>query len=369
MSDQPRIVVCGAGAAGTAIAADVAFKGVPVTLFEIEKMEHAVKGIREKGGIELTDDSNTTSGRTGFVKIDKVTTDPAEALSDADGIMITVPALHHDAFFETLAPHFKPGQFVLFNTGYWGALRYLSKKKELGVPDEVTLCETNIMPYLSQRVDGPEGYITKVFNCKKLMYFAALPGKRTDEALKVFKPAYKEFEAAPDVIWTNLGAGGNHCVHVQLTLPVFGYIFDRFRGAKFYTECTDQFAYLSNGFDVERKKVAEKLGFEIEPNELWLERSYGYKGRNISDALRKSPHSDRYSPLASLDRVLDEDICYSFVPICRLAESLGVDMPLTRGMIEVTGCMIQKDYWNMGLTLEDINLAGLDAAGVMERVS
>ena len=35
MDSQPRLTVCGAGAAGLAIAADSAFKGIAVTLFEM----------------------------------------------------------------------------------------------------------------------------------------------------------------------------------------------------------------------------------------------------------------------------------------------------------------------------------------------
>ena len=359
----PKVTVCGAGAAGTAIAADVALKGIPVTLFELKLLKSTVEEIRTQGGIELTADSKTTSGKTGFARLEKITTDPKEAVEDADGIMITCPAMHHGAFFDVIAPHLKPGQVVLFNTGYWGSLRFARRLRDMGAFDDVTLAETNIMPYLSKRV-GP--CITKIFNSKRIMRFAAFPGNRTDKAFSILSPTYTEFEKAPNVLWTNIAAGGNQCIHVQLALPIMGYVFDRYMGCKFYTEATLQFARLSAAYDREREPVAKRLGCtEIETGPQWAEQAYGYKGKDLGEAFRKSEHADRYSPLASLDRVLDEDISYAFVPLTRLADKLGLPMPITKGMVEVTSVMLDKDYWKMGVTLEQLGLNGLDADGIM----
>jgi opine dehydrogenase len=353
------IAVCGAGAAGTAIAADLALKGHDVRLYELPSFEGGIEGIREKSGIELTGDSLSSSGRTGFASLQAATTDAEEAVKGADAIMITVPALHHTAFFDAVLPYLQPGQFVLFNTGYWATLRFADRLKQEGLFDEVTLCETNIMPYLSQRMDDVR---TKIFNSKRVMTLAAFPGDRTEKAFEVLTSTYSEYKAVPNVLWTNISSGGNWCIHVQLTLPIMGYVFDRFRGCKFYTEATEQFSRLSAAFDEERAPLAERLSCSpIETGTQWAKNAYGYEGKDLADAFRKSPHSDRYSPLSSLDRVLDEDLGYSFVPMVRLADQLGHSMPLTRGMIEVTGAMLSKDYWGMGLTLDDLGIRGMDA--------
>jgi len=359
MTKQRRIAVCGAGAAGTAIAADLALKGHDIRLYELPDFQRGIEGIQQKGGIELTPDSLSTSGKTGFARLAVSTTDAAEAVQGADVIMITVPALHHAAFFDAVLPFLEPGQFVLFNTGYWGTLRFANRLKQEGLFEDVTLCETNIMPYLSKRMDDVR---TKIFNSKRVMTLAAFPGDRTDEALEVLGSAYSEYKAVPNVLWTNISSGGNWCVHVQLTLPIMGYVFDRFRGCKFYTEATEQFSRLSAVFDDERAPLAERLSCSpIETGIQWAKNAYGYEGKDLADAFRKSPHSDRYSPLGGLDRVLDEDLGYSFVPMVRLANQLGHSMPLTRGMIEVTGAMLNKDYWGMGLTMDDLGIGGMDA--------
>lgn len=114
MGTIPRLTVCGAGAAGMAIAADNALKGLEVAFFELHSLAAKLTAAREARGIEVTADSETTAGQTGFAKLAGITSDPAEAVADADVIMITVPAMHHDAFMDAVAPHLKAGQIVLF---------------------------------------------------------------------------------------------------------------------------------------------------------------------------------------------------------------------------------------------------------------
>ena len=57
------------------------------------------------------------------------------------------------------------------------------------------------------------------------------------------------------------------------------------------------------------------------------------------------------------------------VPMVRLAEALGVELPVTRGMVDVMGAMLEREYWVEGLGLGDLGLAGLDAAGIRRHVT
>ena len=123
MTTTPTLTVCGAGAAGLAIAADCALKGHDVTLFELPAFAGRLAAVRAAGGIEVTSDSETTAGATGFARLARVTTDPAEAVAGADVVMVTVPAMYHHVFMDVVAGHLSDGQIVLFNTGYWASLR------------------------------------------------------------------------------------------------------------------------------------------------------------------------------------------------------------------------------------------------------
>lgn len=57
MPGKPRLTVCGAGAAGAAIAADSALKGLQVTLYDLPAFEEKLASARARGGVEVTADS------------------------------------------------------------------------------------------------------------------------------------------------------------------------------------------------------------------------------------------------------------------------------------------------------------------------
>ena len=63
-----------------------------------------------------------------------------------------------------------------------------------------------------------------------------------------------------------------------------------------------------------------------------------------------------------------EDIIYAFVPMVRLGEALGVDLPVTRAMVDIMGVMLQRDFWAEGLDLAALGLDGLDLGGVQRFV-
>ena len=87
--------------------------------------------------------------------------------------MITVPAMYHDAFIDAVAPHLRDGQIVLFNTGYWASLR--QARRLGGVLPDVTMAESNIMPYICQ----PRGDAIHIGRFKRHFCVAAFPGERS----------------------------------------------------------------------------------------------------------------------------------------------------------------------------------------------
>ena len=51
-----------------------------------------------------------------------------------------------------------------------------------------------------------------------------------------------------------------------------------------------------------------------------------------------------------------------------LAEAVGIDLAVTRAMIEITGLMLGRDYWSLGPQLADWGLADMELAQVKEFV-
>jgi opine dehydrogenase len=351
--------VCGAGAAGLAIAADGALKGLAVTLFELPAFAAKLESARARGGIEVTADSETTAGRTGLARLAAATDDAAAAVAGADVVMITAPAMYHDVFTDVLAPHLRPGQIVVYNTGYWGSLR---QSVRLGdALDGVLLAESNIMPYICQL----RGDAIHIGRYKRHFAVAAFPGERGPEAFDVLRRVYDQYDLVPTVLDTNIAAAGNPPIHVTLTIPIAGFYFDRYMGGKFYQDTTIPGVRLVTAFDAERARLAAHLGSAcFQDQESFDRHSYLYEGEDLMRMLRSSPHADWYATAAYLEQVSSEDIIYAFVPMVRLGAALGVDLPVTRAMVEVMGVMLQRDYWAEGLELSAIGLDGLDLEGV-----
>jgi opine dehydrogenase len=364
MEETLHLTVCGAGAAGLAIAADSALKGLDVTLFELPSFAAKLAAARAAGGIEVTSDSETTAGRTGFAPLAAATDDPAEALAGADVVMITAPAMYHDVFTDAVAPHLRAGQIVLYNTGYWASLRQSLRLGD-SVPD-VTWAESNIMPYICQL----RGDAIHIGRFKRHFSVAAFPGERSAAVYDVVRRIYTQYDAAASVLDTNIAAAGNPPIHVTLTIPIAGLYFDRYMGGKFYQDTTIPGERLVTAFDAERERLARHLGSELfEDQASFDRRSYLYEGDDLVQMLRSSPHADWFATAAYLEQVGSEDIIYAFVPMVRLGEALGIDLPVTRAMVEVMGVMLQRDYWAEGLDLSAIGLEGLDLQGVRRFVT
>jgi opine dehydrogenase len=364
MEQTPRLTVCGAGAAGLAIAADSALKGLSVKLFELPEFAGKLAAAQGAGGIVVTGDSETTAGRTGFARLEAATDDPAEAVAGADVIMITAPAMYHDVFTDVLAPHLREGQIVLYNTGYWASVRQ-SVRLGGSVPG-VTWAESNIMPYICQ----PRGDAIHIGRFKRHFSVTAFPGDRSAAVYDVVRRIYAQYEPAATVLDTNIAAAGNPPIHVTLTIPIAGLYFDRYMGGKFYQDTTVPGERLVTAFDAERERLAAHLGSELFEDQVSFDRrSYLYQGEDLVQMLRSSPHADWFATAAYLEQVGSEDIIYAFVPMVRLGEALGIELPVTRAMIEVMGVMLQRDYWTEGLDLAALGLDGLDLEGVRRFVT
>ena len=127
----------------------------------------------------------TGASRNGDASLYKVTTDLADAVSDVDVIIVSMPAFAQESIALKLSKVVKPGQIVFICPGATGgALVYGRVFHEQGVKD-VKICEVQTMPY-STRKKGPTASHTKIL--VKNLYFAAFPAIDTDYCYDVIHP-------------------------------------------------------------------------------------------------------------------------------------------------------------------------------------
>jgi len=369
MKRLPKVAVCGGGRAGTAIAGDLTFMGCQVNLFQLEQFKHALEPIIQRGGVEIT--GETQSGKTGFAKLNLVTTNPKEAIKGVDLIMVAVPAFGHKAFFDAFSPYLEEGQSILVNTSYWACLRFAGKLKKIGIFDKITLAEAMIMPYACNVV-GPT--TTHIHRTKQnYIALAAFPATKTDKLLELAQTVYPQYKKVPNVLWTSMG-NLNTPMHAPLTLPIAGLLFDRYSdgrqgGAKLYGEATTPGARLIEAYDQERLAIAKKLGADLLSEAEAVYKLYGYKGKDLAEAMRKSEHAEMFFDIKFQKDILEEDLRYFYVSLSQLGDQLGIPTPVTKSILTVMSTMLDINYWEGATTLEDIGLAGLNKDQIVRYVT
>jgi opine dehydrogenase len=107
------IAVLGGGNGAHAVAADLTLKGFKVFLFS--RSPETFKPLRDQGGIFLIDPSGER-----LVPIHQVCETVQEALSEAELVLVTVPAIGHEYYAHACAPHLKNEQLIVLNPGSTG---------------------------------------------------------------------------------------------------------------------------------------------------------------------------------------------------------------------------------------------------------
>jgi opine dehydrogenase len=365
MKDFPTVTVCGCGNAGMAIAADRSLLGYKVNLYESSHFKDNLDPIRKNGGILLT--GNTCSGKTGLAKLNKITDDAEEAIEDIELILIAVPAMAVDSFVEALSPYLVEGQTILVNTGYWASLRSKKLVEKTGALGKITFVEETVMPYLSSKIEPAHVHI---YNFKRQMKMSAWPATKNETAYKLVKKVYPEMQLSKNVLENNFYTG-NPAVHAQITIPKAAFFFERAREFRFYGEVSMCASKLMDAFDKEKNRVAAAFGCDIPSQIIEFRRVYGYKGKNRYEIYRDAtcPHTQLWSSDVALRQLLREDLCYFFVPMEQLAEVVGVDVPVTKAIIEILQIFTDFDYRTNGITLKDLGLEDLNKDQIIDYVT
>jgi len=344
------------------MAAHLALMGFPVTLYN--RTAENIAAIRARGGIEL---ESYDGGPRGFVRLANTTADVAEAVAEADIVMVVVPSTAHVDIARAAAPHLRDGQIVVLNPGRTGgALEFTKVLRESGCAADVTIAEAETLIYAS-RSDGPAQ--ARIFSIKEAVPLAALPATRTRLVLEALAPAYPQFIDGISVLHTGLNNMGA-IFHPALTILNAGRIEATGGDFQFYIEgVTPSVARVLEVLDRERVTVAAALGIRARTALDWLKMAYDATGADLYEAIHNQPgYYGIKAPPTLNHRYITEDVPASLVPIAALGERYGVSV---RGMDSIIrlACIIQRtDYWQRGRTLERMGIEWMSVSEVTRYV-
>ena len=356
-----RVAVIGntARAIGAVCAADFTLSGHEVSFTVFPEQKNQLPEVRKAGGFTIDGGAeHLISKKTGFAKLAKICDTTAEALKNAEAVVIEVDIRQLEDKFNAMIPEFARGAVVHVQShGYWPAARLTPLLRKAG-RDDVLVTEAPA-PTHAARINGT---VVTPKGLRKGIRIATVPALRAAEALAVLKPVFPDFAAASSVMQTGL-ENLNLIVHPAMVLPNVGAMerakLDG-RQFGFYQEGVVPAAgVLGDALDAERKQVCEAYGVEHTPMAKAIEQYYGYASSTFYEAMQNPVyksfppfHPDIWRAWAS------DDLPYAIVPCVQLAEQAGIAVPLHRSFAEILGVLLGIDPWKCRPSLADMDLAG-----------
>jgi opine dehydrogenase len=355
------VAVLGAGNGGCAIAVDLCRRGIDVRLSS--RSEGRLAPLQECGGIEYTGALGE-----GFVPIHMISTNVGDVIEGVDLIVISTPTNAHAWYAEALKPYLRDGQTIMLNPGHTGGgLAFVHSLRRTGFDKAIRTGETITLTHGSRMI-GPA--MVRIFLVMSNVMLAAFPGKYIDSLLPQIREIFPSVIKATNVLETAL-LNLNAIEHPPGMLLNAGWIESTGGNFRFYSEgITPAVGRVIQALDDERLAVIRE--FKLKTSMYLAEMSFveyffqigltSQAARASGDVYQALQESEPNRPVKAPDslkhRYMDEDVGFGLVPMYCLGQLVGVDMPATRAVIELSSLMRGVDYWNQGRTLSNM---GLDA--------
>lgn len=356
-----RIAILGAGNAGQAFAGGLTLSGHRVHLAAVPGHDTQIKVIRSFGGL-MVEGATSANKPGGFARIDRVDTDVATAIRNAEVSFIVVPAFAQDTYFELVANCAPDDQIVVIQPGKFGALRLAQVMREHGRdPHSILITETDTFLYAA-KIHGLDRIWLR--GLKRQLPLAALPAVRTQEAIDRLAAVHSQYVPAENVLATSTGDAA-YPLHPVTTLLDLSRLeaMGPYRTRSY--SISPQVGRMVEAVDAERCEVARALG--LHPR-TFLEQAadlYGLTGETVYEALMSSTiHVDQMTPRDARHRYVTEEVPNGLVPLSEIGSLLGVPTPNIDAIISLASTVNGTDYRAEGRHLDALGLGGKDLAAI-----
>jgi len=360
-----KVAVIGntARAIGAVCASDLSLAGHEVRFTVFPEQGDQLPELRKAGGFTVDGGAeHLVSKKSGFARLAKICDTTAEALKDAEAVLIEVDIHQLEAKFSKMIPEFARGAVVHVQShGYWPAARLTPLLRKAGRAD--VLVTEAPAPTHAARFNGT---VVSPKGLRKGIQIATVPAARSDEALAALKPLFPDFTAASSVLQTGL-ENLNLIVHPAMVLPNVGAMerakLDGRKFAFYQDGVVPAAGVLGDALDAERKRVCVAYGVAHTPMAQAIDQYYSFKSNTFYEAMHNPVYKSfpPFQPDIWRTWVAD-DLPYAVVPCVQLADQAGVAVPLHRAFAEVFGVLLGVDPWKCGPSLADMDLEGAPEA-------
>lgn len=344
-----KIAVIGGGNGGFAMAGDLTLSGLDVNVYELPRFVGNIEAIQEEGGINVTG-----VAKTGFAKLNKITTDIRECTKDCSIIMVVTQAWAHEEIAGMLASVLKPGQCVFVLPGSGGSLFMGKVFHEKSVSSKVGLAETLTLPYACRKT-GPSSV-----NISRLMAsngVGAFPSKNIDWIFSMFKGIYPSSFKMDNALEVGL-CNSNIILHPAATLLSLSRI--EFSKGDFYLyreAFTPSIEKVIDALDQELAAIFARLGFPSESAKRAIVKRDQKTWEEQKEVRRKFGNK---GPFDAKTRYITEDVPIGMVLVSSIGRWLGIETKTFDSIINLCSVIHGADYRKEGRTLEKLGLGKID---------
>jgi opine dehydrogenase len=357
------VTVFGGGNAAFAVAASLSLKGCRVTLCDFPEFEKAIAPVKEAGEIDLIREDGPLEGRA---KIHRVTTDIAEAVSDAELVLVCAQSYAHGRLAREAAPYLRDNQHVLLLPGTcFGAWEFRRNLQQAGCKANLVVGEANTLVFATRKTQVPNQ--ARIKHWATEVFIAALPSGDTDKLLEPFAELFPQATRAEDTLETCL-LNLNPYVHSAPAVLSISAV-ERSGGEFFHyvDGITPSTAKVMIDLDNERIAACKALGYRDWSVAKIFHRA-GYMGQLtgdwVADMQSKPVLKEAKGPFSIDYRYYTEDTGVGLTVVHSIGTRLGIPMPTHFALIHLCGVMNGKDYF--GDCTRTLDALGIDGTSPEE---
>ncbi|AMG62309.1 NAD/NADP octopine/nopaline dehydrogenase family protein [Staphylococcus lugdunensis] len=353
-----KIAIIGSGNGAVTAALDMVDQGHEVRLYcrnqSLEKFNTAF----ERGGFDFNNEGNEK-----FIEFTNISDDIAYVLQDAELVQVIIPSSFIEYYAKVMSYHVTNDHLIFFNiAASMGSIRFMNVLEDRNIDVHPKFAEANTLTY-GTRVDFSQARVDLSLNVRRV-YFSTFNREELNDSYDKVSQIYPQLVKEESLLKTNL-ENGNPEVHPGPTLLNVGRI-DHAQKFSLYKEgITQHTVRLLHAIELERINLGRRLGFELESaKESRIQR--GYLERTDEDEplnrlFNTSPvFSQIPGPNHVENRYLTEDIAYGLVLWSSIGRVIDVPTPNIDAVIIIASTILERDFFEDGLTVEELGLEKLD---------
>jgi len=347
-----RVAIVGAGAVARAYAVLLARDGHRVSVWSPSG----------QGARDLADGNVTAGGLVEGTYAVSIQSTP-EAVSDADAVMVALPAPAYAATLPRIAPHLRAEQTAFVSGALSLSPLWLAElAASRGSMPTIAASGTTVATARTR----PGGVVVNAVRTR--VGIAALPVAGSAAALATMRTLFGDrFDSADNVLAVTL-ANINPVAHAALALcnltrMEYGEAWPQ------YHYLTPAVARLVAAMDTERQAVAGAFGLEVAPIEAHFRRSFDVPQATLAE-IAAELHRRRGGPAGptSLDtRFVLEDVPFGLACNEALARVAGAAVPATAATITTLSALYGRDLRQDNPLIAELGLSSTSPAALLAR--